>query len=87
MAQLGLDVEQVQGLVTTLRNQVDAVNQLRSTVDGVVAATWWNGGDADQFRNDWATFNTQLLNISTAFDNTASAAQHQLDEQQQASGT
>ena len=85
MAQLGLDVEQTQTLVTTLRNQVDAVSQIRSTVDGVVTATWWQGSDADQFRELWSQFSAQLGQISAMFGDTASIAQAQLDQQQQTS--
>ena len=85
MAQLGLDVEQMQTLVTTMRNQVDAIGQIRSTVDGVVANTWWQGGDADMFRDKWSQFNGVLSSIAETFAESANAAQSQLQQQQDAS--
>lgn len=85
MAQRGLDVEQMQALVTTLRNQVDVISQIRSTVDGVVANAWWQGPDADQFRDRWSQFNGILRFISEAFGEAANLAQGQPQQVQDTS--
>lgn len=86
MAQLGLDVEQMGTLISTLRNQIDAINTIRSTVNAAVDNTWWQGSDADTFRAQWLDFHRQLGTISDTFGDVATIGQGQLDQQQETSG-
>jgi hypothetical protein len=52
---MGGDLAQLDVLRKTFVNQVEAVNALRSAVDGALGSTQWTGPAADRFRNEWAS--------------------------------
>ncbi len=54
-ALLGLHLAQMRALVATCQREA---NQIRHTVQSLqrtVDATWWEGPDADQFRESWGS--------------------------------
>ena len=62
MAFYGADIEQMQQLEQTLRQQAEALQNIMSTIRSRVQATDWRGPDADRFRSQWDTTHTQNLN-------------------------
>jgi uncharacterized protein YukE len=60
--------EQLTSLGTTMKNQIEPINSLISTVTGVLASTTWTGPARDQFEDEWnTTFRTALTRLSDAF--------------------
>ena len=65
----GANPEQLAALGRTLTNQIDAINQLMSTVDGVLNGTTWTGPARDRFGEDWnGSFKQALNRLNEAFD-------------------
>ena len=53
MSMYGANPEQLATLGRTLTNQIDAINQLISTVDGVLNGTVWTGPGVRPLGEDW----------------------------------
>ena len=65
----GANVEQLTTLGRTLTNQIDAINQMMSTVDGVLNGTAWTGPARERFCEDWnGSFKQALNRLNEAFD-------------------
>jgi uncharacterized protein YukE len=65
----GANVEQLTTLGRTLTKQIDAINQMMSTVDGVLNGTAWTGPARDRFVEDWnGSFKQALNRLNEAFD-------------------
>ena len=68
MSMYGANPEQLATLGRTLTNQIDAINQLMSTVDGVLNGTAWTGPARDRFGQDWnGSFKQALNRLNEAF--------------------
>lgn len=68
MTMYGANPEQLANLGTNLTRQIDAINQVMSTVDGVINGTTWSGPARDRFVNDWETsFKSALAKLNDAF--------------------
>jgi uncharacterized protein YukE len=69
MSMYGANPEQLSALGNTLKQQVDPINSLMTTVSGVLSNTTWTGPARDQFESDWnTTFKSALLKLNSAFE-------------------
>ena len=65
----GANTQQLTTLGRTLTNQIETINQLMSTVDGVLNGTAWMGPARDRFNEDWnGSFKQALNRLNEAFD-------------------
>lgn len=68
MSMYGANPEQLANLGTTLTRQIESINQLTSTVDGVLAGTTWQGPARQRFQDDWnGSFKQALGRLNEAF--------------------
>lgn len=68
MSMYGANPEQLATLGRTLSNQIDAINQLMSTVDGVLSGTTWQGPARERFGEEWnGSFKQALGRLNDAF--------------------
>ena len=87
MAQLGADVEQLDGMERDFRTASSDLSAMIAKLGASVNAAWWQGPDADTFRGNWeGQFKTQLNNIATALETTAGDVGRQAQQQRDASG-
>ena len=69
MSTYGANPEQLATLGRTLSNQIGTINQLMSTVDGVLNGTTWMGPARERFGQDWnGSFKQALNRLNEAFD-------------------
>lgn len=61
MAQLGADVEQLDMLGRKFDEEATKIEATISTISSQIASTWWQGADADRFRNQWESADTSSL--------------------------
>lgn len=87
MAVTGMDIEQVRMLGTLLRNQLDAVNGIVSSIESSLSNTVWIGPDAETFRNEWwPQHKTNLQSIGNQLVGFGDAAHNNANEQEATSG-
>jgi hypothetical protein len=55
MTMYGANPEQLSNLGTSLTRQIESINQVMTTVDGVINGTTWQGPARDRFVEDWNT--------------------------------
>jgi uncharacterized protein YukE len=68
MSMYGANPEQLTHLGTTLSRQIDAIDQVMSTVDGVLNGTTWQGPARERFVEDWTgAFKSALHQLNEAF--------------------
>jgi hypothetical protein len=68
MAMYGAIPEQLATLGRTLTNQIEAINSVMATVDGVLDGTTWQGPARDRFGEDWnGSFKQALHRLNEAF--------------------
>jgi len=68
MSMYGANPEQLATLGRTLSNQIDTINQLMSTVDGVLSGTTWQGPARERFGEEWnGSFKQALGRLNDAF--------------------
>jgi uncharacterized protein YukE len=68
MSMYGANPEQLAHLGRTLTRQIDAIQQLMSTVDGVLGGTTWQGPARDRFQQEWhGSFKQALGRLNDAF--------------------
>lgn len=53
MARIGADVGQLAALKATFERQSTNVQELTRSIGGQVDSTWWVGGAADRFKDQW----------------------------------
>lgn len=69
MTMYGANPEQLAKLGTTLKQQMETINSLMSTVSSVLAGTTWVGPAREQFEGDWnSTFRSALNRLNQAFE-------------------
>ena len=69
MTMYGANPEQLANLGATLRNQIQGITAVMTTVKGALNGTMWSGPAKDQFEHDWDTsFKVALDRLNTAFD-------------------
>ena len=87
MAQLGADVEQLDVLARRFDEEAQKIENTISLITSQVNSTWWQGTDADRFRNQWQTTHTsQLRNVIQGFTDAAGHCRSQAAQQRQTSG-
>jgi uncharacterized protein YukE len=87
MAQLGADVEQLDALARRFDEESQKIENTVSTITSQIGATWWQGTDAERFRNDWqTTYTSQLRNVIQALQEAATRCRTQATQQRQTSG-
>lgn len=68
MSMYGANPEELTHLGTTLTRQIDAIDQVISTVDGVLGSTTWQGPARERFVGDWnGSFKQALGRLNEAF--------------------
>lgn len=68
MSMYGANPEQLAHLGRTLTQQIDAITQVMSTVDGVLSGTTWHGPARERFGEDWnGSFKQALARLNEAF--------------------
>lgn len=68
MSMYGANPEQLSNLGVSLNRQIDAINQVMSTVDGVLNGTTWQGPARERFVEDWnVSFKSALGKLNEAF--------------------
>ena len=55
MTMYGANPEQLANLGATLRNQIQGITAVMTTVKGALNGTMWSGPAKDQFEHDWDT--------------------------------
>ena len=86
MAQLGADVEQLELLGRKFEEEAQKIETTVSTIASQVEATWWQGSDAAQFRNEWqTTYMTNLRQVVQHLQQAGSACRTQATQQRQVS--
>ena len=86
MAQLGADVEQLDSLARRFDQEAQTIENTISTITTQVGATWWQGTDADNFRNEWQTnYTASLRNVIQRLQDAASRCRTQANQQRQTS--
>lgn len=69
MTMYGANPEQLAHLGRTLRNQIEAVRSVRTTVDGVLSGTTWQGPARERFGQEWTeVFTLALRRLEEAFE-------------------
>lgn len=86
MAQLGADVEQLDSLARRFDQEAQTIENTISTITSQIGATWWQGTDADNFRNEWQTnYTASLRNVIQRLQDAASRCRAQANQQRQTS--
>lgn len=65
----GANPQQLADLGRNLKNQIEGINGVISTVTSALSGTTWTGPARDQFESDWnTTFRTALTRLNEAFE-------------------
>jgi hypothetical protein len=87
MARIGADVEQLEGLAMEFLNASRSLEGMTKQIGARVAETWWEGTDAKQFKDSWASdFRVQLDKVASALYATHVKVRQQAQQQREASG-
>lgn len=87
MAQLGADVEQMDQLSRRFQEAGAQIRDVMQQVESQLQSTWWEGNDANRFRDEWnGSYRSQLTQISERLAEAGSTVARQASEQRQASG-
>ncbi len=86
MAQLGADDVQLDELARGIARQAASLRSARGVIDGAVRSLWWQGGDADGFRQQWTgAHGPRLGSIADRLDDVARELRRQAADQRAAS--
>ena len=81
MSMYGANPDQLSDLGRSLKNQIDSINTVVSTVTSALTGTTWVGPARDQFENDWnTTFKSALNRLNEAFDAAGADCMSRADE-------
>ena len=88
MAQLGADVEQLDLLSRKFDEEAQKIEATISVINAQVQSTWWQGADAERFRNEWQTADTSALRqVVQRLQAAATDCRNQAAQQRQVSQT
>ena len=88
MAQLGADVEQLEVLGRRFDEEAQKIETTVSVINSQVVATWWQGPDAERFRNQWQSTDTSVLRqVVQRLQAAANDCRVQANQQRQVSNT
>ena len=69
MTTYGANPDELSGLGSTLKAQIDAVNAMISAVDAPLGSIVWTGPARDRFTEEWnGNFKTALAKLTEAFE-------------------
>ena len=69
MTMYGANPEQLASLGRTLKQQINTIEGVMSTVTSALGGTTWTGPARDQFEQEWnQSFRTALNRLNQAFD-------------------
>lgn len=87
MAVFGADVEQLEQLGRKFDEESQKIKQAISTVASQMGNTWWQGPDANKFREEWeSTHRSALTRMAEALQQAAQQVKKQASEQRRVSG-
>ena len=88
MAQLGADVEQLDLLSRKFDEEAQKIETAISAISSQMQSTWWQGPDAERFRNQWETADTSTLRqVVQRLQAAATDCRNQANQQRQVSQT
>jgi uncharacterized protein YukE len=88
MAQLGADVEALERLSRKFDGESRRLEEAIERIQAQVVATWWEGRDAQQFKDAWASdFRPQLRKIANELRQAHVNTLKNARQQSEASGT
>ena len=88
MAQFGADVDQLDALARKFDEEAQKIESTVSVINAQVQSTWWQGPDAERFRNEWQTADTAALrNVVQRLQAAAADCRNQSNQQRQVSQT
>lgn len=68
MTSYGADPDQLQGLGSSLTNQIQSIDAVTQAVDGAIGNTLWTGPARDRFVEEWnGSFKSALGKLNEAF--------------------
>ena len=83
----GMNVEEVNNLGRTLKEQASAIQTMIGHLDGAISGTTWVGPDADQFKGQWWPEHKQHLQaVAQQLDGFGQSAMNNASDQVSASG-
>jgi uncharacterized protein YukE len=83
----GANVESLERLAQTFREEADRIDQLRAEVTNAVFAAWWKGHDADSFRDEWESLHVvELRRIVNELSTNANLITQEAWRQREVSG-
>lgn len=72
----GADPDALEAFGTTLKNQIQTVEQMIRAIDGPLNSLPWTGPARDHFKTEWdTTFKSALTKLNTAFENAGTNCQ------------
>lgn len=87
MAKLGADVEQLDTLSKKFDQEAEQLSQAINQIGSQVKSAWWEGKDADRFRQEWeGTYASQLRKIAESLKQVGQTVRKQAQQQRQTSG-
>lgn len=87
MAVFGADVEQLEQLGRKFDEESQQLKQAISVVANQLGQTWWQGPDADKFRQEWdSTHKAALARLAEGLQQAAQQVKKQAGEQRRVSG-
>ena len=87
MAQLGADVEALENLARRFGEEAAKINEAVSKITAQISNTWWQGADADRFRNEWeSTDRSQLARIAETLSQAGTQCAREAQQQREISG-
>jgi uncharacterized protein YukE len=88
MSMYGANPEQLANLGRTLTTQIDTINGLMLTIDGVLAGTTWQGPARERFGEEWnGSFKQALGRLNEAFGAAGRDCVNRSQELQRVMGT
>ena len=88
MAQLGADVEQLDLLSRKFDEEAQRIETAISAISSQMLSTWWQGPDAERFRNQWESADTATLRqVVQRLQAAATDCRNQANQQRQVSQT
>ena len=88
MAQLGADVEQLDLLSRKFDEEAQRIETAVSAISAQVLSIWWQGPDADRFRNQWESTDTATLRqVVQRLQAAGTDCRNQANQQRQVSQT
>lgn len=87
MGILGADVNELRSAARRLDAEADRIEHSVRRITERITATWWQGPDAESFRQDWnSSHQSRMRALCDQLRRSAMDCRRHADEQQRASG-